>query len=326
VVVELNLFCPFYEDSQWLLSPFHPANNVNDLGHVSRTNVYTLDKHGGLLPVQERMVRKMVEELQSFDNLYYEICNEPYFGGVTLAWQQHIASVIQEAQRDHAHPKLISQNIANNTARVHQPDPNVSILNFHYASPPDAVAMNYHHNKVIGDNETGFRGTKDLPYRIEAWEFILAGGGLFNHLDYSFVAGHEDGTFEYPKEQPGGGNPGYRKQLRILVDFMRSLEFIRMKPDKTFVKAVQPGDLKVHALSEPGRKSYAMYLRAPSPGASPTASIELELPQGNYAVEWVDTKSGAVLSPEKFQHSAGGRRFAAPAFTDDIALRVKGAD
>ena len=30
---------------------------------------------------------------------------------------------------------------------------------------------------MIGDNETGFRGTNDAPYRIEGWEFILAGGG-----------------------------------------------------------------------------------------------------------------------------------------------------
>ena len=67
--------------------------------------------------------------------------------------------------------------------------------------------MNYDLNKVIGDNETGFRGTNDAAYRIEAWDFLLAGGGLFNNLDYSFVAGHEDGTFAYPATQPGGGNP-----------------------------------------------------------------------------------------------------------------------
>ena len=30
----------------------------------------------------EAFVRKVVGELKEFDNLYYEICNEPYFGGV----------------------------------------------------------------------------------------------------------------------------------------------------------------------------------------------------------------------------------------------------
>lgn len=94
VVVEMNLFCPFYDESQWKISPQNAANNVNGIGQVARTNVYTMDKHGGLLPVQEAMVRKVVAELKNFNNLYYEICNEPYFGGVTLEWQHHIADVI----------------------------------------------------------------------------------------------------------------------------------------------------------------------------------------------------------------------------------------
>ena len=41
VVVEMNLFCPFYEESQWALSPMNASNNVNGLGAVARTNVYT---------------------------------------------------------------------------------------------------------------------------------------------------------------------------------------------------------------------------------------------------------------------------------------------
>ena len=265
IVVEVNLFCPFYEESQWKLSPFHAANNVNDLGHVARTNVYTLDRHGGLLAVQERMVRKFVEELRGHNNVYYEICNEPYFGGVTLEWQHHIADVIMAAQRLEPPARvgayqLISQNIANNSAQVVNPHPAVSILNFHYATPPDAVAMNYHLERVIGDNETGFRGTNDAPYRMEAWDFLLAGGGLFNHLDYSFVAGHEDGTFVYPKNQPGGGNPAFRRQMRILRDFIHDFDFVKMKPDNSVIKGGVPPGTTARALVEPGQ-AYAIYLR-----------------------------------------------------------------
>ena len=62
------------------------------------------------------------------------------------------------------------------------------------------------------DNETGFRSTDAAPYRMERWDFIIAGGGLYNNLDYSFVAGHGDGTFVYPASQPGGG-PALRRQL-----------------------------------------------------------------------------------------------------------------
>jgi PA14 domain len=263
VVVEVNLFCPMYGETQWRLSPFRAGNNVNGLGAIKRTDLYTLDRHGGLLAVQDRMVRKFVAELKDFDNVYYEICNEPYFGGVTLEWQHHIADVIVDAQKGQAHPKLISRNVANNSAKVEHPSPAVSIFNFHYATPPDTVALNYSLNKVIGDNETGFRGTNNAPYRTEAWDFILAGGGLFNHLDYSFVAGQEDGTFVYPASQPGGGNPDLRRQFRILRDFIYGLDFIHMKPVNTVLADGGPSGGTARALVQPGW-AYAVYLRQES--------------------------------------------------------------
>jgi hypothetical protein len=324
VVVELNLFCPFYEEAQWKLSPFNASNNVNDLGHFARTNVYNLENNSGLLPVQEKMVRKIVQELRDADNVYYEICNEPYFGGVTLAWQHHIAAVISGAQKDHAKRKLISQNIANNSAVIEKPHPAVSIFNFHYAYPPEAVSVNYHWNKVIGENETGFRGTNDAPYRIEAWDFLMAGGGLYNNLDYSFTIGHEDGTFVYPSKQPGGGNPEFRSQMRILRDFMHELNFIAMHPDNSCIKQRTPQDLVARALVEPG-KAYAFYLHSPELNTRSVrdASIELVLPAGSYAAEWIDPVRGREPTKDSFEHPGGVRKFSPPAFGPDIALRIK---
>src|SRR6266536_1133685 len=55
---------------------------ANGGGAIARNDVYTLDKNGGLLAVQEPLVRKIVNELKNFDHVIYEICNEPYFGGV----------------------------------------------------------------------------------------------------------------------------------------------------------------------------------------------------------------------------------------------------
>ena len=158
IIVEFTFFCPFYDDSQWVLSPMNSKNNINGVGDIGRNEVYTLDKNGGLLAVQEKMVKKIVNELKGFDNIIYEICNEPYFGGVTLDWQQHIASVISGAESNFLAKHLISQNIANGHSKIENPFSEVSVFNFHYAMPPVAVALNYGLNKVIGDNETGFRG------------------------------------------------------------------------------------------------------------------------------------------------------------------------
>lgn len=327
VVVELTLFCPFYEDSMWRLSPMNAANNVNGVGAVARTNVYTLDQHGGLLAIQETLVRQLVTELQGFDNLLYEICNEPYFGGVTLAWQHRIADVIVETEQRLGVRHLITQNIANDKARVVNPHPAVSVFNFHYAYPPDTVAMNYELGKVIGDNETGFRGTNDLPYRVEAWSFLLAGGGLFNHLDYSFVAGHEDGTFVYPAKQPGGGNPGFRRQMKILGDFLRSFDFVRMRPEPGLARGGVPAGHRAYALGEAG-KAYALYLARDTkdrnaPTGRQTARIELTLPAGEYVVEWLNPRTGAVDKREELRVAAGGASVSSPSFEEDVALSLR---
>lgn len=259
IIVEMNLFCPFYGDAQWRLSPMNAANNVNGVGDISRTNVYTLDKNGGLLDIQENMVRKIVSELNNFDNLYFEICNEPYFGGVTQAWQDHIADLITATETGLPQRHLISQNIANGSKKVENPHPNVAILNFHYAHPPDAVAENYHLNRVIGDNETGFRGTSLEPYRIEAWDFVIAGGGLFNHLDYSFTVGHERGTFPIPPSQPGTGGTEWRRQLKVLVDFINSFDFLAMRPAPEIVAEPLPSHVSIRILAQ-GGEAYAVYL------------------------------------------------------------------
>jgi hypothetical protein len=276
VIVEMNLFCPFYEEVQWNLSPMNSINNVNGVGQIGRTNVYTLDRNGGLLPFQDALVKRIVLDLNQFDNLYFEICNEPYFGGVMPDWQRHISEVITEAERTLPNKHLISQNIANGAATVASPDPLVSIFNFHYAAPPDAVRLNYHLNKVIGDNETGFRGTNDLPYRREAWEFILAGGGLFNNLDYSFTVRAPGGTFvNYPANQPGGGNPRLRQEFQILHNFIYKFDFLRMAPDTNVIRAGVPAGATARALSQPDQ-AYAIYI-GPS---APAQSID------QYSIRW----------------------------------------
>ena len=313
VIVEMNLFCPFYEESQWKLSPMNAINNVNGLGGVARTNVYTLDRNGGLLAVQEALVRRIVTELNSFDNVYYEICNEPYFGGVQMDWQHRMADVIAETERILPKKHLISQNIANGKALIETPHPAVSIFNFHYVSPPDAVGMNYGLNKVIGDNETGFKGTNDAPYRIEAWEFIFAGGGLYNNLDYSFAAGFEDGTFVYPAKQPGGGNPALRRQMRWLKEFIEGFDFVRMRPDPSIVLSL-PEKSSVRALVEAGRQ-YAIYWRGTG-----VCKLELELPAGRYEVVWLNPLTGRRTTGSFRQKSDGRAVFSSSDHQGELAF------
>ena len=334
IVVELVLFCPMYNDELWKACPMNAANNVNGVGTCAREEVYTL-KHAGLLDVQLALTRKLVSELREFDNLYFEVCNEPYFGGVTMEWQHRVIDTIVETEKDLEPPHLISLNIANDKAEVRDPHPAVSIFNFHYCVPPDTVALNWHLDKVIGENETGFRGKDDLLYRTEGWDFLLAGGAIYNNLDYSFTPGHPDGTLlDY--SSPGGGSPALRRQLRILKDFLEGFEFVRMRPEQGVIAKVEPEgqNLSVRVLAERG-KAYAAYVHVPLPKKPQDlakhrrkdvqATLSLELPAGDFAVEWVDTKSGRVANAATLEHDGGIAELASPPFDDDIALRVVAA-
>ena len=273
--------------------------------------------------------RKVVNELRDFDNLYYEVCNEPYFGGVTREWQDKIVETIVDAERDFSEKHLISMNIANGRAKVEKPNPAVSIFNFHYCVPPDTVAMNFGLDKVIGENETGFRGKHDVLYRTEGWDFLIAGGALYNNLDYSFTPEHPDGTFLTYKS-PGGGSPELRKQLRILRQFLYGFDFVSMKPDDSVIRDVSP-NLSARALVERG-KAYAVYLHVPIPkkpkdidaivNRKVKAKLTLNLPTGNYETEWINTKTGQTESEDAFRHQGGDKTLTSPMFSADIALRV----
>ena len=321
IVVEVNLFCPFYKDDMWALSPMNATNNINGVGAVTRDQVYTLDQSDGLLDIQVEMVRKIVAELKDCDNIYYEIMNEPYTRDVPMAWQEHIINALVESEQALGVRHLISLNIANQKTQVKDVHPQVSLLNFHYAWPPTTVSMNYHLNRPIGDNETGFKGTSGFHYRREGWAFILAGGALYNNLDYSFAVGYEDGTFAYPAQHPGGGNAALRAQLRVLGEFVRRFDFIHMAPFDGL--AVLPENLACYALAAPGRQ-YAVYLchSDEESAAQTSATLGLNLPRGTYRVEWIDTLSGEEVGGESLAHDGGTRRLTSPAFAQDLALRI----
>jgi hypothetical protein len=325
VVVEVNLFCSFYDGQFWGLSPWHAANNVNDVGQCLPTDVCTLDRSGPLLGLQEALVRRIVAELRDSGNVYYEICNEPYFGGVTLAWQRHIAALIAAEEAGRSEKHLISQNVANLQARVTDPRPEVSILNFHYAWPPATVAMNWALGRPIGDNETGFQGTEDAPYRREAWEFVLAGGALFSHLDYTFTVGHEDGSYALRPDQAGGGGRALRAQLGRLKTFIEGFDVLRMRADDTIVRVLELTgplsggltQLSARVLAEPG-KQYALYV-----AGGTRARLEVVLPPGRYRAEWLHPGTGQREAGGSWEHGGGAQAMLTPTYEHDIALSIR---
>ena len=323
IVVELDLFSNFYDTLQWQLSPLYYKNNINGVERIEDWKEVLSLRHPGILKIQEEMARKIISELKEFDNLYYEVCNEPYFGDTSALreWEDHMTAVVADAEKDFKLKHLISNNIQNDFKLVPSPRPHVSIYNFHYASPPRTVAANYHLNSVIGDNETGFDGIEDLPYRREAWDFLLAGGALYNNLDYSFTTDTEDGTFIVRKPQPGGGGKSLRFQLKILADFFNGIDFINMKPaGKDLIRLVDAGKATVNALAK--SDLIAIYINANDKEAK-SAEIEIDLAPGNYELTWTDTRTAEKRKSEIKDHKGGWYKVSTGNFSEDIALVLK---
>lgn len=341
IIVEVTFFCSTYQDASWERHPFNPGNNINGIpANLNRKKSNTLE-NGNLIGFQKKMVKKIVTELNDFDNVFYEIQNEPWSDDpqkvmrtlrtlepqpgqgdwykwaekaseASLEWQKVIAQVVVDSENELPKKHLIAQNYTNFKHSIEKVDPNISILNFHYVWP-EAVWMNYGWNRPINFDESGFAGSSDTTYLRQAWQFMLAGGAIFNNLDYSFFVGKEDGTGE--NTAPGGGSTKFRKQLVYLRGFIESLNFIKMKPDFSVVYH-SPG-VQSQCISEPG-KQYAMVFTGVS-----SDWVKLELPKGKYSFQFISPFTGKKLKSGFFTNNKKGIvKLTLPQFEEMVALRI----
>ncbi|HEY7211346.1 MAG TPA: DUF6298 domain-containing protein [Bryobacteraceae bacterium] len=114
IVVELTIFSNTYAEQVWALNPFRAENNKQHVGKIEWPEYLSL-KDPELVRRQEAYARKIIDETSSYDNVYYEICNEPG-GGVkghippadVDAWQAQMGRVIRDELRRLNRPHLIS--------------------------------------------------------------------------------------------------------------------------------------------------------------------------------------------------------------------------
>jgi len=339
IAVEISLFSSHYGQQQWEISPLNPANNVNGTDPTDWKKAQTIE-NGNLLKFQEAYVRKLVREANEFDNVIFEIQNEPWSDrpemvdvvnpylqkpgrdqypnsieiadALSVAWQERVAEWITTEEASLPNRHLIAQNYSNFRFPVRKLLAQTSVVNFHYAYP-EATTENYGLGKALAYDETGFLGRDDNAYRRQAWNFMLSGGGAFDALDYSFSPGHEDGSDNEPNG-PGGGSSAFRKQLGILKNFLQRFDLVKLKLDRQTVKLCTGASSRV--LSDPGRE-YAMYLDGDGP-----VGLQLDLPAGNYSAEWINVGTGSTERIENLHHAGGLKVLTAPKFKGGIALRI----
>ncbi len=256
IIVEITLFSSMYWADGWLGSPLNKNNNINHADSIILNNVNTLYSKK-INEYQAKMVSKIVQELNQYSNIFYEIQNEPWsdnninlnktidqfdkykFNNWQIKleipnknssdWHKFIAQTIVDAEKTLSKKHMIAHNYANfygdlTTADISN---HVSLVNFHYALPTSA-RDNQNTKYTLGFDESGFTGTGDTAYVRQAYRWLLSGGGLFNNLDYSFTSKLPQGT-NIPNA-PGGGGISYRDKLGFLKAQLEKLDLNTSKP------------------------------------------------------------------------------------------------
>ncbi|HVG02296.1 MAG TPA: hypothetical protein VM842_05365 [Nitrospira sp.] len=328
ILVEVVMFSQMYADSQWGVSPLNISNNVNGVGNISWDQFLTT-WDAGLLARQEAMVAKIVSELHTFDNVYYEICNEPNTvdgEGGSHDWHVRIVQKIYDTESALGARHMIAVNYPDDPIID---DWRVAIVNSHYTwgdSWTGGIEMldgYYGKNKVLALDETlgPLYDASASDVRVEAWEMLIGGGAVYNCLSWEFTSDNPSGTV---------ANNLILDQLKVLKNYYHGWNFLKMSPHKEIVTSGVPGGAQMRALVELGQQ-YIVYLHhgrrdldtryTVSPG-SHQANLSVDLPAANYRIEWINPADGNALSGQDIAHGGGNRTFSSPQYSEDILLQI----
>ncbi len=193
IIVEVTLFTKLWEPEQWRRLPSYAANNINGVGATLKDEYQILEEvEPATFEFQKAFVRKMVQELNGFDNIYFEISNEtrtPEHDAARAqrqaAWHIALAHVLKETERSLPKQHLVAVN-------AHQQLPAYSEGGHDYVEPGDRAyfdqpvvdLINYHYlgRKVAGRGlasiDTG------MPKPGGVWDFLQARSAVGKPLVY----------------------------------------------------------------------------------------------------------------------------------------------
>jgi hypothetical protein len=340
IIVDIAFFNGMYPD-RWAFQAMYHDNNIQGIGNCIFNEVQTL-KDTALVSRHVAYVRKITREVNEFDNIILDICDEPFQDGckpeLYNPWISKMIEAIRSAENLLPNKHLIAQTIDSHTRGGpgdFSADDRVRVLMNEYTWGIANLDKEYVHNKPIVLIETAYYpfydGDKIAASRVEAWEFLVGGGAAFMQLNGLYS------TFN-----PGAAGTENIKllgQLKILKGFINSFDFIRMKQDTDFIAGKIPENSFARAISEPG-KQYAFYIHHSQYGCwywepmkmgscytvmpgNYQDDLAFAFEPGTYTAQWINPETGAIIDSENFTHEGGKRDFHTPLYKVDIALRMK---
>jgi hypothetical protein len=345
IIVEVAFFNGMYADCWPLMAMYH-ENNIQDIGNYEAADcgLFTSAENPNqeVMEYQKAYIKKITTELNGFDNVIFDICDEPSLQGlpvggirvnpdsVVAPWIIEMKDAFLEAERSLPKKHLLGQTIKNLSPDLSD-ESWCEWLPTEYVKPAEkALRQNYKNNKPLVNVETNYFGislTKDSydvdAVRAEGWWYMLGGGAGCINLNGEYYRGNETGgTKTQTLIAP---------QMKVLKDFMMSLD---LKGISRYNGISCPAsDAICHSLAVPG-KQYALYLFHGSYDSEWGASFLTRtgsykdtltfnsVPQGNYTAEWIDPASGSVTHSEDAVSNGNDLVLITPSFSMDIALKL----
>lgn len=358
IVVELTVFSNTYADNIWALNPLRAENNLQHVGKVAWEDYISL-KDPELVRWQIRYARKIIDETSSYDNVYYEICNEPG-GGIpghatsadVDAWQSEMARVLrEELERLHRPHLLAGQQAFSYGSKNGFPmdatftSGNFDIVNDHPLPNTQFSGKVYDMGNFMS-KELRLKDVRDFclatyerPRPVSLDEDNVASlyrdtTGWTIHRKRAWTALLSGCHYDYIDFSitvgSEAGTAESRAEIRTWMEhlskFMASFDYVHSKPERDWVTR-EPEHLLVSALSSSGR-DYIAYLADdrelsdPTAGATISGAVTLHLPAGTYDVSLYSPVTGEP-SPAIEVKGGADSVITLPHFKQDIVIRAR---
>lgn len=272
----------------WRSHPFHPANNVNGTRAEGETDLAAQVHRLGLSPtndLQAAYVRKVVDTVNGYDNVLFEVINE----GGERQWDWWVVKTIRDHERSlpKQHPVGLTGHGAEKLADM-------------LASPTDWISPG--RNDGYGPEPPAWDAAHRKVSLLDT-DHVWGVGGTDDWVWKSFLRGHNP-IFMDPYDGAVLGMPNDPRWEQV----RRAMGQVRRLAERLDLAALQPADALAstsYCLANPG-KEYLVYL----PGGG-TVSIDLSQVQGELAVEWFSTGSGRPRPADPVM-GGGMRQFRTP--------------
>lgn len=315
----------------WVRHPMYRDNNVNGIDGDPNGIGYGDQVHSLVNPAivkfQEAYVLKMIDTLNEFDNLIWEIGNETIKS--SIPWKKHMVDFIRKSEAHRSKQHLIldgtGNGVGNDSVWITKPDTFSPCVVTKWASLDDPFIGNPPipesrlAKPIVLDNDhlgNHFLRFTALDQRRWAWKSFTRGNHPI-HMDcYDVFWDGAEPTPDHPIKGVAT-NPHYDPQRKSLGDvqkFARKMNLAEMKPvDDPAICST------TYCLLREGRE-YLAYQPDVRDG------IVLQLPAGTYRAEAFDT---ATDERKIFRVTSNGepREFPKPEmFTEDWILYLLRTD